>query len=67
MPAQIYEPHVSRNYRIEIDGNTFIGRCVGWDQESVFFICDPALNEGVEVPTHQINLKRTEIKMSEWH
>jgi len=66
MPAQIYEPRVGRNYRVEIDGGTFVARCIAWDSQRVLFVCDPAMNPGKELPTDEISLKRTEIKMTEW-
>lgn len=66
MPAQIYEPRVGRNYRVEINGGTFIARVVAWDRDSLLLICDPSLNEGVEVPIEEFSVKRSEVKMSEW-
>lgn len=66
MPAQIYEPRVGRNYRIEIDGGTFVGRVVAWDKDSVLVSIDPAMNEGKELPTDEVRLQRTEITMTEW-
>ena len=40
--AQIYRPEVGRRYRIEIDGDSFVGIVVGWDQETVDVkTCEP--------------------------
>jgi hypothetical protein len=66
MPAQIYEPRVGRNYRVETDNGTFIARCVAWDRDNLLLVADPALNEGVELPIEEFSVKRTEVKLSEW-
>ena len=66
MTAQIYEPRVGRTYRCEIEGGTFIARVIAWDADNVLLSCDPALNPGKELPSEEISLKRSEVKLSEW-
>lgn len=66
MPAQIYCPRVGRIYRIELDDAVIIGHVTAWDADTITVKCDPDVNPGSELPLDEFQLKRSEVKLSEW-
>ena len=65
-PAQIFLPQVGRTYRCHIDDGVFLGRVTGWDKDTVTVVADPNINEGAELPTDPIELKRSTTRFEEW-